>query len=90
MSVTSMLLEQAHVIVDILGWCHDTLGAQAPSKGFLPSRPARRLSAVHDAWRFTLVIRVHQAPGGKFGENSPHLLGNIEEGKSKKKSLAAE
>ncbi len=49
MSVTSMLLEQAHVIVDILGWCHDTLGAQAPSKGFLPSRPARHLSAVHDA-----------------------------------------
>ena len=24
---------------------------------------------------------------GKFGENSPHLLGNIEKGKSEKKSL---
>jgi hypothetical protein len=31
--------------------------------------------------------RVHQAPRGKFGENSPHLLGNIEQGKSKKKSF---
>src|SRR6266851_4722034 len=32
------------------------------------------------------VIRVGQAPKGKFSENSPHLLGNIEKGKSKKKS----
>jgi hypothetical protein len=27
------------------------------------------------------------SPQGTFGENSPHLLGNIETGKSKKKSL---
>ena len=33
MSVTSMLLEQAHVIVDVLGWCHDTRGALAPCSG---------------------------------------------------------
>ena len=26
---------------------------------------------------------------GKFGENSPHLLGNIEDGKSKKKTFTA-
>jgi len=32
------------------------------------------------------VIRVRQAPGGKFGDNAPHLLGNLEEEKSKKKS----
>jgi len=30
-------------------------------RGVLPSGPARHLSAVNDAWRFTLVIRVHQA-----------------------------
>ena len=55
----------------------------------LHSRPARHLSAVHDAWRLTLVIRGRHASGGKFGENSPHLLGNIEEGKSKKKLFTA-
>jgi len=55
-----------------------------------PSRPARHLSAGHDAWRFTLVIRVHQVPGRKFGGNSLHLQGNIEKEKSKKKSLATE
>ncbi len=31
-------------------------------------------------------VRDRQASGGEFGENSPHLLGNIEKGKSKKKS----
>ena len=30
---------------------------------------------------------VRQAPRGTSGENSPHLLGNIEKGKSEKKSL---
>ena len=35
----------------------------------------------------TRLNQVHQAPREKFGENSPHLLGNIEEGKSEKKSL---
>jgi hypothetical protein len=35
----------------------------------LPSRPARRPSAVRDAWRFTQVIGVHQAREGKVGEN---------------------
>jgi hypothetical protein len=33
------------------------------------------------------LIRSTKLPGKKFGENSPHLLGNIEEGKSEKKSL---
>ena len=71
----------------MLGRCQGTPGALAPCSGFLPSRPARRPSAVHDAWRLTRLNQVHQAPREKFGENSPHLLGNIEEGKSKKKSL---
>jgi hypothetical protein len=35
----------------------------------LPSCPARRPSAVRDAWRFTHVIWVHQAEEGKVGEN---------------------
>jgi hypothetical protein len=69
---------------NLLGQCQDTLGALAPCSGFLPSRPARRPSAVHDAWRVTRLNQAHQAPRGTFGENSPHLLGNIEEGKSKK------
>jgi hypothetical protein len=71
----------------VLGRCQGTLGALAPCSGFLPSRPARRPSAVHDAWRVTRLNPVHQAPRGTFGENSPHLLGNIEKGKSEKKSL---
>ena len=53
----------------VFRYCQDTRGALAPCSGFLPSRPARRPSAVHDARWFTLVIRVHQAPRGKFGEN---------------------
>jgi hypothetical protein len=69
------------------GQCQGTLGALAPCSGFLPSRPARRPSAVHDAWRVNRLNQVHQAPRGTFGENSPHLLGNIEKGKSEKKSL---
>ena len=71
----------------MLGRCQGTLGALAPCSGFLPSRPARRPSAVHDAWRVNRLNQVHQAPRGTFGENSPHLLGNIEKGKSEKKSL---
>jgi len=67
-------------------YCQDTHRSLAPCSGFLPSRPARRPSAVHDAWRVTRLNQVHQAPRGTFGENSPHLLGNIEKGKSKKKS----
>lgn len=35
----------------------------------LPSRPARRPSAVRDAWWFPQVIGVHQAGEGKVGEN---------------------
>lgn len=35
----------------------------------LPSRSARRPSAVRDAWRFLQVIWVHQAGEGKVGEN---------------------
>lgn len=35
----------------------------------LPSCPARRPSAVRDAWRFTLAIRGHQTGEGKVGEN---------------------
>jgi hypothetical protein len=35
----------------------------------LPSCPARRPSAVRDAWRFTHVIWVHQAREGELGEN---------------------
>jgi hypothetical protein len=35
----------------------------------LRSCPARRPSAVRDAWRFTRVIWVHQAREGKLGEN---------------------
>ena len=72
---------------NLLGRSQDTPGVLAPCSGFLPSRPARRPSAVHDAWRLTRLNQVHQAPREKFGENSPHLLGNIEEGKSEKKSL---
>jgi hypothetical protein len=72
---------------NLLGNCQGTPGALAPCSGFLPSRPARRPSAVHDAWRVTRLNQVHQAPRGRFGENSPHLLGNIEKGKSEKKSL---
>jgi hypothetical protein len=37
----------------------------------LPSRSARRPSAVRDAWRFSQVIRGHQAGGGRVGENPP-------------------
>ena len=47
-----------------------TRGALAPCSGFLPSRPTRHLSAVNDAWWSTLVIRVRQAPAGKFDENA--------------------
>src|SRR5208283_2476513 len=85
----STLTEQAEPspCFNPLGLCQDTLGALAPCSGFLPSRPARRPSAVHDAWRHPAESGP-PSPGGKFGENSPHLLGNIEEGKSKKKSLA--
>jgi hypothetical protein len=35
----------------------------------LPSRSARRPSAVRDAWWFPQVIWVHQAREGKVGEN---------------------
>jgi hypothetical protein len=35
----------------------------------LPSRSARRPSAVRDAWWFTHVIWVHQAREGELGEN---------------------
>jgi hypothetical protein len=35
----------------------------------LPSRSARRPSAVRDAWRFPQVIRGHQTGEGKVGEN---------------------
>jgi hypothetical protein len=35
----------------------------------LASRPARRPSAVRDAWRFTQVIWVHQAREGKVRKN---------------------
>jgi hypothetical protein len=71
----------------VLGRSQDTPGALAPCSGFLPSRPARRPSAVHDAWWVNRLNQVHQAPRGTFGENSPHLLGNIEKGKSEKKSF---
>src|SRR5208283_3232721 len=49
----STLTEQAEPspCFNPLGLCQDTLGALAPCSGFLPSRPARRPSAVHDAWR---------------------------------------
>src|SRR5438552_13811600 len=57
----------------LLGGCQDTLGALAPCSGFLHSRPARHLSAVHDAWRVTLKIRVHQAPRGKIRRELPSL-----------------
>ena len=53
-------------------WCQGTLGARAPTRGFQPSRPARRLSAVCDAGRVTLVVRVRPARGGNSSENSPH------------------
>jgi hypothetical protein len=72
---------------NLLGLSQGTHGTLAPCSGFLLSRAARSPSAVHDTWRVTRLNRVHQAPRGKFGENSPHLLGNIEKGKSKKKSL---
>ena len=74
MSVTSMLLEQAHVIVDVLGWCHDTRGALAPCSGFLPSRPARHLSAVHDAWWFTLVNQVRPSSRGEIRRELPSYI----------------
>ena len=41
----------------------DTLGALAPSRGCLPSRPTRRLSAVRYAWPVTVVDGDHQAQG---------------------------
>ncbi len=37
-----------------------------------------------------MVIQVPPSSRGKFGEDSPHLLGNIEKGKSEEKSLATE
>jgi hypothetical protein len=39
----------------------------------LPSRSARRPSAVRDAWWFTQVIRVPPGSKGKSGQESPHL-----------------
>jgi len=44
-----------------LDQCPDTLGALAPCSGVLPSRPARRPSAVHDAWWVSRLNRVRQA-----------------------------
>jgi hypothetical protein len=35
----------------------------------LPSRPARRPSAVRDAWWFAQLIGVHQAQRGKVGKS---------------------
>ncbi len=40
--------------------------------------------------RLLSQICPRQLPGGEVGGNSPHLLGNIEKGKSEKKSLATE
>jgi len=66
---------------NLLGQCQDTLGALGPCSGFLPSRPARRPSAVHDTWRITRLNQVRQAPRGTFGENSPHIYKEHPEGK---------
>ncbi len=66
---------------NLLGNCQGTLGALAPCSGFLPSRPARRPSAVRDAWRATRLNQVHQAPRGTFGENSPLIPREHREGK---------
>ena len=66
---------------NLLGQCQGTLGALAPCSGFLPSRPARRPSAVHDTWWVIRLNRVHQAPRGTFGENSPHIYKEHPEGK---------
>jgi len=40
--------------------------------------------------KITVQASVGQAPEGRFRGNSPHVLGNIKKGKSKKKSLATE
>jgi len=65
----------------VFSYCQDTRGALAPCSGFLPSRPARRPSAVHDAWRVTRPNQVHQAPRGTFDENAPHIYKEHPEGK---------
>ena len=68
----------------------DTLGARAPSRGCLPSRPTRRLSAVRDAWRVTVVDGDHQAQRGNTAGTPLIYIRNIEGEKSEKKSLATE
>ncbi len=51
-----------------------TLGALAPYGGYPRSRPARHLSAVHDAWWVILMKRAYQDTGEKLGENSPQRI----------------
>jgi hypothetical protein len=54
----------------------------------LPSRSARRPSAVRDAWWFAQVIGVHQAREGKVGKNPLTYKEALRKEKVRKKSLA--
>ena len=85
---TSTLQVEPSSCFNPLGQCQDTLGALAPCSGFLPSRPARRPSAVHGAQRLTRLNQVRQAPRGKCGENSPHIYKEHPEGKNGEKIFA--
>jgi len=72
-------------LLNLLGRCQGTLGALAPCSRFLPSRPERRPSAGHDAWRVTRLNQVHQAPGEHSAKIPLVNIRNIRKGKSKKK-----